>query len=434
MNIKQKWLDLIGTDKEFSLEKRIFHGVCLITSLVLLISFPANFSLGLLIFGYVLLVALILLLILFYFSRYKQQSRATFSIFAICISAILIIGYLFNCGINGPIILIFAITFIIYASIVKKEQLLFWMLFQLGIAYSLLFLEYWYPDMIYVHYDHPSFRYFDTALTLGILLLTIYLTIRYLKTNYRQQQELYIRKNEELQKANATKDKLFAIISHDLRSPFNALIGLSQILKEQQNELAEIEKEEFVNAIYDTSTKTYNLLQNLLEWSLSQTNEIQFSPQLISLKDFIPQALAMPLEVASSKQITINFNIFENHSIVADKNMMQTVLRNLVSNAIKFTAVGGKICISSLIDHEGTTLLISDNGLGMSEDTLKHLFDESGTHKSEEHIEERGTGLGLLLCRDFISKHDGHIWAESVQGKGSTFYVFLKKSCEKSNV
>ena len=428
MNIKQKWLNLIGTKEDFSLERRIFHGVCLITSLVLLISFPANFFLGLLIFGYVLLVALILLLILFYYSRYKQQSRATFAIFAVCISFVLVIGYLFNCGIDGPIILIFAITFVIYASIVKKEQLLFWMLFQLAIAYTLLYLEYSYPDIIYVHYEKPSFRYLDTALTLGILLLTIFLTIRYLKTNYRQQQELSIKKNEELQKANATKDKLFAIISHDLRSPFNALIGLSQILKDQQNELGEIEKEKFVTAIYDTSTKTYNLLQNLLEWSLSQTNEIHFSPEEINLKDFIKQAIAMPSEVASSKEITINLNIFENYNIVADKNMFETVVRNLVSNAIKFTSTGGIISISSFITHKGTTLVVSDNGVGMSVATLKTLFDDCTTQKNDEHIAERGTGIGLLLCRDFIAQHDGIIWAESVQGEGSTFYVFLKNS------
>lgn len=199
-------------------------------------------------------------------------------------------------------------------------------------------------------------------------------------------------------------------------------------MKDQQNELGEIEKEKFVTAIYDTSTKTYNLLQNLLEWSLSQTNEIHFSPEEIKLKALIKQAIAMPLEVASSKEITINLNVFENYDIIADKNMIETVVRNLVSNAIKFTSTGGIISISSFINHKGTTLVVSDNGVGMSVATLKTLFDDCTTQKNDEHIAERGTGIGLLLCRDFIAQHDGIIWAESVQGEGSTFYVFLKNS------
>ncbi|MBE0390809.1 sensor histidine kinase KdpD [Flavobacterium sp. PL002] len=427
MMFRQKWLNLIGNKEEFSLEKRVFHGVCLITSLVLLISFPANFFLGLIIFGYVLLVVLILLLILFYFSRYRSHSKATFAIYVSFMSMVLVVGYLFNCGIDGPVILIFAITFVILAAIVQKKHLLFWMLFQLFIAYALLYLEYHYPNIIIIHYEERSFRFLDTALTIGILLLTIYLTIRYLKINYRQQQDLSNKKNEELAKANATKDKLFSIISHDLRSPFNALIGLSQMLKENQDELDEAEKEDFVNAIYETSTKTFYLLQNLLEWSLSQTNEIQFSPEKINLNQLVNHALSMPLEVAKSKEIEIEVIIPENQFIVADKNMMETVLRNIVSNAIKFTESQGEIIITSHIDNKGTTLKVADNGIGMTEATLSTLFDQNTTPAPQEIIVDRGMGLGLMLCKDFVERHEGKIWAESNLGKGTTFYIFIKK-------
>lgn len=427
MIFRQKWLNLIGSKEEFSLEKRVFHGVCLITSLVLLISFPANFFLGLDLFGYVLLVVLILLLILFYYSRYRSHSKTTFAIYVTFMSLVLVVGYLFNCGIDGPIILIFGITFIILASIIQRKYLLFWMLFKLAIAYTLLYLEYQNPDIILIHYKERSFRFLDTALTLGILLLTIYLTIRYLKKNYRQEQELSLKKNEELVKVNASKDKLFSIISHDLRSPFNALIGLSQMLKENENELDEIEKKECVNAIYETSTKTYYLLQNLLEWSLSQTNEIQFQPEEINLNQLVNHALSMPLEVAKSKEIEIEVNIPEKEFIVADKNMMETVLRNIVSNAIKFTESQGKISITSYNDQKGVTLKISDNGIGMSKATLSALFDNNNNTSQQEIIQDQGMGLGLMLCKDFIERHDGKIWAESIQGQGTVFYIFVKK-------
>lgn len=422
----QKWNNLIGTKEGFSLEKRIFHGVCLITSLVLLICFPANFILGLDIFAYVLMVVFVLLLILFYFSRYSGHSKITFSIYVFFMSLVLVAGYIFNCGIDGPIILVFGITFLILAAIMERKQLLFWMLFQLSIVYVMLYLEFNHPDMVLIHYKERSFRFFDTALTLGVLMLTIYLTISYIKVNYQEQQVLSNKKNEELSKANASKNKLFSIISHDLRSPFNALIGLSRMLKENHDELDEVEKKEFVNAIFETSTQTYYLLQNLLEWSLSQTNEIHFSPEQINLKELVNNALAMPLEVAKSKEIQITTDIDASKFILVDKNMMETVVRNIVSNAIKFTGNEGEISITADYESSGITLKIADNGSGMSAATLGSLFANTSTATAKEVIQDQGMGLGLILCKDFVDRHKGKIWAESTKGVGTTFYIFIK--------
>ncbi|MBC5837710.1 sensor histidine kinase [Flavobacterium muglaense] len=422
----QKWNNLIGTKEGFSLEKRIFHGVCLITLLVLLICFPANFILGLDIFAYVLMVVFVLLLILFYFSRYSGHSKITFSIYVFFMSLVLVAGYIFNCGIDGPIILVFGITFLILAAIMERKQLLFWMLFQLSIVYVMLYLEFNHPDMVLIHYKERSFRFFDTALTLGVLMLTIYLTISYIKVNYQEQQVLSNKKNEELSKANASKNKLFSIISHDLRSPFNALIGLSRMLKENHDELDEVEKKEFVNAIFETSTQTYYLLQNLLEWSLSQTNEIHFSPEQINLKELVNNALAMPLEVAKSKEIQITTDIDASKFILVDKNMMETVVRNIVSNAIKFTGNEGEISITADYESSGITLKIADNGSGMSASTLGSLFANTSTATAKEVIQDQGMGLGLILCKDFVDRHKGKIWAESTKGVGTTFYIFIK--------
>mgnify|MGYP003651479982 CR=1 FL=1 len=425
---KFSWRNLIGSPEEFSLEQRIFHGFCLITTLVLLICFPSNFLIGLDIFGYVLLLVLSFILALYYFSRYRRQSKILLQVYIGFMYTILIIGYSLNCGIDGPMILVFGITFLILASIIKEKNLLFWMFFHLCVALLLLYLEFQYPDLIFVKYEKKAYRFFDTALTLAVLLLTIYLTIKYLKQNYLQQLKLSSKKNEELLQANATKNKLFSIISHDLRSPFNALIGLSQILKENGKELTEVEKEEFVDAIYETSKNTFFLLQNLLEWSLSQTNEIQFKPENINLHECVRNSLLMPLEVAKAKDITINTTIDESYFITADKNMFETIIRNIVSNAIKFTHSKGLISISAFAVNQGVTIEIKDNGIGMSEGTLSTLFTQNGTLPQQHAINERGLGLGLLLCKDFIERHDGKIWAESVLGQGTTFFLFIKKS------
>lgn len=422
-----KWRNLIGEPEEFSLEKRIFHGFCLITSVVLLICFPANFLIGLDVFGYILVLVLSTILSLYYFSRYKRKSKVLLGIYISFMYLILVLGYSINCGIDGPMILVFGITFLILAAITKEKNLIFWMFLHLFIATTLLFLEYHYPNLIFVHYEKKSFRFFDIALTLGVLLLTIYLTIKYIKQNYNQQQELSNRKNEELLQVNATKNKLFSIISHDLRSPFHSLIGLSQILKESSEDLEENEKIEFVNAIYETSKKTYFLLQNLLEWSLSQTNEILFQPEEINLNNFIQHSLIMPFEVAKNKDITIDINVPNDAFIVADKNMLETVLRNVVSNAIKFTEAKGLITVTCQSDISGLTIQITDNGIGMSEKTLSSLFQQNTIVPKLEVIHDRGLGLGLLLCKDFIERHNGKMWAESTLGTGSTFFIFIKK-------
>jgi signal transduction histidine kinase len=421
------WKSLIGKEEEFSLEQRVFHGFCLISAIVLLICFPSNFLIGLDILGYLLVVVLCFLLTLYYFSRFRRQSKLLLPIFICFTYTILIIGYSLNCGIDGPMILVFGITFLILASIIKDKNLVFWMLVHLFVAFVLLYLEYNYPDLIFVTYEKKSFRYFDIALTLAVLLLTIFITIKYLKINYNKQLLLSTKKNEELLQANETKNKLFSIISHDLRSPFNALIGLSQLLKESSEELTDLEKEEFVDGIYETSKKTYTLLQNLLEWSLSQTNEIQFLPETINLKAFVTDSLLLSVQVAKSKEISIQIAIPDDVTITADKNMLETVLRNIISNATKFTGAKGQISISSSSDDQGITLAITDNGVGMSTATLAFLFSQNNFNQQKELVPERGLGLGLLLCKDFIERHNGKIWAESSIGVGSTFFVLLNK-------
>ena len=421
------WKSLIGTEEEFSLEQRVFHGFCLITAVVLLICFPSNFIIGLDILGYLLVVVLCFLLTLYYFSRFRRQSKLLLPIFICFTYTILIIGYSLNCGIDGPMILVFGITFLILAAIIKDKNLVFWMLVHLLVAFILLYLEFNYPDLIFVTYMKKSFRYFDTALTLAVLLLTIFITIKYLKINYNKQLLLSTKKNEELLQANATKNKLFSIISHDLRSPFNALIGLSQLLKESSEELTDLEKEEFVDGIYETSKKTYSLLQNLLEWSLSQTNEIQFLPENINLKAFITDSLLLSFQVAKSKEISIKIAIPDDVTITADKNMLETVLRNIISNATKFTGAKGQISISSSSNDQGVILAVADNGIGMSATTLTSLFSQNNFNQQKEMVQERGLGLGLLLCKDFIERHNGKVWAESSIGVGSTFFVLLNK-------
>jgi len=228
-------------------------------------------------------------------------------------------------------------------------------------------------------------------------------------------------KNEELTNLNATKDKFFSIIAHDLKSPFNSIIGFSGLLSRQiqEKDFAGIEK--YAGIIQNSSQQAMDLLMNLLEWSRSQTGRIVFTPENIDLSALINQSIEFFYGSAQQKSITIYAEIAVTRSLYADKAMINTILRNLISNAIKFTKTGGEIIVSAeQIPHE-IVVTVSDNGVGMDTGSIAKLFRIDQNHSTLGTEKEKGTGLGLLLCSEFVEKHGGRIWVESTPGKGSKF-------------
>ena len=231
--------------------------------------------------------------------------------------------------------------------------------------------------------------------------------------------------NIELKKTNAEKDKFFSIIAHDLRSPFNAIVGMSEILVEQIKEKDFGGVEEYADIIIKSSYRAMDLLNNLMEWSQSQTGRMKFNPVYFDLNETINQIELLLSENARQKSLTINNALPPGVLVFADKPMINTVLRNLVSNAIKFTYHGGNIGISASTDNEGITVSISDNGIGMSKERIETLFHLDQSYSTSGTENETGTGLGLNLCKEFIDKHNGKLWVESTVGKGSTFHFSL---------
>ena len=234
----------------------------------------------------------------------------------------------------------------------------------------------------------------------------------------------------ELEKANKTKDKFLSIIAHDLKSPFNALLGFSNLLLKNHSVIDEKERETFIKCIHDSSIKTYRLLENLLTWARSQTGKLKFSTEIINLSTLINETISLLEEPARNKNIKLILNEEKDLLIKADKNMIDTVIRNLVSNAIKFTPKGGVISVKSqtIIDENNQKFAqfsVKDNGVGISQELQSKLFKitENVTTKGTE--EETGTGLGLILCEEFIEKHNGKIWVESEVDKGSKFSFII---------
>jgi len=231
--------------------------------------------------------------------------------------------------------------------------------------------------------------------------------------------------NAALKQANAAKDKFFSIISHDLGNLFNVLIGFSSILTKQTDMLSVEKKENFIKTILQSSQKGYSLLKNLLEWSRAQTGRITSKPTKLTLKTLVADNLELSSSNAKAKNITLVSSISDTTTVFADKNMLDTVIRNLVSNAIKFTPVNGKVEILSEEKDSEVEISISDTGIGISPQDIEKLFRVDISHTTIGTGEEKGTGLGLILCKEFVEKNGGRIWVESELGKGSQFYIRL---------
>ncbi len=233
--------------------------------------------------------------------------------------------------------------------------------------------------------------------------------------------------NDELEKLNKSKDKFFSIVAHDLLSPFTSLLGFSEILHNESDTLSKEEIKEFSGDINAVAVKAHNLLENLLSWSSIQSGRTQFHPQEFNVFPIVEDVLLLNKGNANSKGIELVNDISDEFKIVADFNMFNTIMRNLVANAVKFTKFGGKISVGASDSDEFSEFYVQDNGVGISDGDIHKLFKIDVHHSEIGTNNEKGTGLGLILCAEFIEKHDGTIRVESELEKGSKFIFTISK-------
>ena len=232
---------------------------------------------------------------------------------------------------------------------------------------------------------------------------------------------------DKLKELNAQKDKFFSVIAHDLKSPFNSIVGFSGLLVEQVREKDYNSIEKYAGIIEQSSNRAMNLLMNLMEWARSQTGRMEFNPEYFEMVSLTNKTTLLYDDIAAQKTISIVRNLPANAPIFADKAMISTVLRNLISNAVKFTHSGGEITISAQENQNELKVSVSDNGVGLSKTNIQKIFRIEENYTTSGTNKEKGTGLGLILCKEFIEKHEGNIWVESEEGKGSTFIFTIPK-------
>lgn len=431
------WLSanhVIGNPKKFSLEERIFNTFCVIAAIALFIEIFFNYYIGLKSVALICLFGTLFSAGLYYLSRYRRNTTLAINFLGIVANFTFLLNYFFNSGIYGPNLVLFCLILLITIVVVPKKQLGLWIGLNLVTVFGVLCFEYFYPELIPNVYVDDLTKTIDFAVTYGVAALLICLSISFIRNNYdrernavflknleiEEQSAQILEQNKELEKLNSEKAKLFSIVAHDIRSPLSSILGYLEVLAE-----ADITREEDIKIkqrLFQVTKDTSEMLANVLSWSKSQLDGAKVDIVKVDVAHELRKGLSLEKNIADRKGIVLELNLVDDVHIAADLNMFLIVVRNLVNNAIKFTPEGGRVVISIDRNHGSSFVRVWDNGLGISENERNNLFKMQALSTFGTN-NEKGVGLGLLLCRDFTELQGGKIWYEANEDQGSTFIV-----------
>lgn len=421
--INKYLVNITGHEKDFSLEARIFHAICIISFFILGLSQLVNISYGLYELA-VLMGALQLIGAIFYFlSRFYKKLNIGIILFSLSANGLFIANFYFNSGIHGPGLILFLLCIFLITIVVPKNQFAFWILLNITEVMVLLLLSYWYPDLFVYRYSNILMQHADIASTYLLTALLIFLATNFIRKSYHREKIIADEKAEDLKISNETKNKLLSILAHDLRSPLGSIQNYLEILSELN--LGEAERKSFEASLLNETKNTQQMLSNLLLWSKTQMEGVTVNLLPVNLKESILPAIRAQQSLAVEKKIKIEENINKSIMVLADRDMLQLVIRNLVNNAVKFTEPDGQIGIDAKIQDGICLITISDTGKGIPYEMQKDLFSLAikSTFGTQN---EKGVGLGLSLCKEFTELQNGTIRFESEPGKGTRFFISFK--------
>jgi PAS domain S-box-containing protein len=255
-----------------------------------------------------------------------------------------------------------------------------------------------------------------------------FILFRDITANRKAEDEIR-QQNEKLKLSNAEKDKFFAILAHDLRSPLSTFLGLAEVMAEDINSMSKSEVEEISKSLCLSASNLFQLLENLLEWSILRRGNSEYHPQPMNLNQVILRSMEPFQETARRKNITLRTELDKSFHVISDLKMTETIFRNLISNALKYTRTGGSVILAARqASPDVTEVRVTDTGIGMDKELLSKLFTVNEQVSRKGTDGEASSGLGLLICKEFIDLQGGKIWAESEENKGSTFYFTLKNA------
>lgn len=426
------WISLLGHPDKFDKEHRAFNAVAFLSLCLLIILLPVNVYLGLEVVALSTAVAFIALVIVYFLSRMGNNYRLGMAIYAVLSYGFLSLNYCYNSGSKGPTIYLFFLSFqLILAFSIIKRHLLFTIM-HLVVVSSLLMVEYYHPEKFLDVYQSRFDQLLDLLTSSIAIIIGMYLVTRYLRSSYEREKKnaeerelLITAQNAQLQKLNQEKTKILSILGHDLRSPLNSITTVLNVLANYP--LPEEHRLRLQKELLDTTRNTSEMLLNLLSWSSEQMQGIEPKLMAVNVQMVLQKVLENQRLIAQSKEIKLTTDIDHGIYVLADYNMLEVVLRNLINNAIKFTAPMGVVTITASKSEDCCLISIRDTGIGMSEEQMSSLFTMD-IHSTYGTNNEKGIGLGLVLCKDFMDMQGGKIWVESEVGKGSVFQLSLPLS------
>jgi two-component system sensor histidine kinase/response regulator len=433
--INNLWFSLIGSRQAFPLESRIFHSISIGLIIIALVYVPYNFFAGLYIASLSSFTLALFFAYQFYYSRFHGRPHNSI-VFGLIGVAIFSVNYFANSGINGSTDLIWPAYLLLVFAISPYRQHIYWLLVYLVSFLVLHLVAFQYPFLVKYPFGAGKGELIDRITAFPLPVITIYIIINFIRKSYDKEktiteeknlaievrnQQILLQKNQ-LEQSDAEKNKLMSIISHDMRAPLIHIQGYLELLKDHEPDHEH--RRVLENELLEATNSTMDMLTNLLQWSRSQMEGSSVNLLKLNLLAAITSTLEMGKTQAEKKDITFNYVIEPGITVVADTDMLQLVVRNLVSNAIKFTPSGGIININAALLQQECKITVSDNGKGIDPQKQENIFSINakptfGTNN------EKGVGLGLLLCKEFIERQGGRIGFESISGRGSSFFIFI---------
>ncbi|UKJ06528.1 sensor histidine kinase [Solitalea lacus] len=429
-------LSLSGSKQNFSLEHRMFNLACLINIFLAIFSILVGsnikpFSTA----SIIIIVAIALLIIFYYLSRFKHQFKWTSRFFGVTIFIFNLFIWFLAAGSQGPAVFYLFFTVILLLVITHPKYHIPIFLSCLALGIFIYIIEYRNPWLV-IGYPSIISKYLHQIIIYTLILMAIFILIYFFRINYDYERFMAIKKKESvtnqnaiiseqyknLEKRDLIKIKVFSIISHDLRGPLNSLRSLLDLLDEKL--ITQVEFSELSQQLTDRVDQNLEMLDNLLYWSNTQMQGLEIAPTKTNIHHLIEEFIQLFKGETEKKHLKLVNQMPKESNAFADINMLKVVIRNLISNAIKFTPRNGTISFSSQIADKKIIVSIHDSGVGIKKEHLDKIFNigHATTLGTENEI---GTGLGLILSKDFVERNGGTIWVESEENKGSNFCFSL---------
>jgi len=423
--IKRYWGYLIGRDAGFTLEGRIYNAVCILGLAGILYNIPFNFIAGLPVSGIVSIFLLLVLSYFYYLSRFSKKVTTSFLAAVPLINLLLLINFFFNSGINGPTLILLALIFFLTMAVTPPKLFLFWAALNICMIFCLLYIQYQFPEWVPYTYSDRLSRFVDTGSAYIVMTILIYTGVLYIRIAYDKEKSKAEARTSEMEHLDKQKNKLFTIVSHDLRMPLATVQHYLEVLTEVK--LPSQEKQRFENELLQITRNTQDMLSNLLFWSKTQMEGQGINLTEINVSEALKKVIDVQAAAAIRKGIELQYHFkkeADSLTVRADDDMLQLTFRNIISNAIKFTPVGKTIRIRLEEQKNDCLISIEDKGCGIPAERQKNIFSLNAvsTYGTEN---EKGVGLGLVLCKEFISAQNGEIWFKSEPGSGTTFYISI---------